>query len=138
VRVPPLLRSVDAVTIPVPSLDAGLDFYQRVLGHELLWRHDRIGQAALGPRDGDTEIVLTTQPRYEPNWLVDSVDTAVAVFRGAGGDVLVEPFDIPVGRVVVVADPFANALVLVELTTGRYSTDDEGRVTGVESRDTAE
>ena len=44
---------------------------------------------------------------------------------------MVEPFDIPVGRVVVVADPFQNVLVLLELSKGRYATDDLGAVTGV-------
>jgi hypothetical protein len=29
----PLLRSVDAVTVPVPDLDAGLSFYRDRLGH---------------------------------------------------------------------------------------------------------
>ena len=30
------------------------------------------------------------------------------------------PFDIPVGRVAVVADPFDNVLVLIDLSKGRY------------------
>lgn len=33
----PLFLKVDAVTIPVPDLDAGLRFYRDSLGHELLW-----------------------------------------------------------------------------------------------------
>ena len=42
------------------------------------------------------------------------------------------PFDIPVGSVVVVvADPFGNVLVLVDLAKGRYVTDAGGTVTGV-------
>ena len=44
---------------------------------------------------------------------------------------MVEPFDIPVGRVVVVADPFENVLVLIDLSKGRYITDESGAVTGV-------
>ena len=81
--------------------------------------------------DRETEIVLTTQQAYEPNWLVDSVTAAAARFRDAGGTVVVEPFDIPVGRLVVVADPFQNVLVLLELSKGRYTTDDQGAVTGL-------
>ena len=46
---------------------------------------------------------------------------------------MVEPFDIPVGRVAVVADPFGNTLVLLDLSRGRYVTDDAGTVTGVAS-----
>jgi predicted enzyme related to lactoylglutathione lyase len=127
----PLLQSVDAVTIPVPDLDAGLDFYRDVLGHELRWRNDAVGQAGLALAYRETEIVLSTQQGYEPNWLVESVAAAAARFRDAGGTVLVEPFDIPVGKVVVVADPFQNVLVLLELSKGRYATDDLGAVTGV-------
>ena len=41
------------------------------------------------------------------------------------------PFDIPAGRVAVVADPFGNILVLVDLSKGRYVTDSAGNVTGV-------
>jgi hypothetical protein len=48
--------------------------------------------------------------------------------------VLSEPFDIPVGRVAVVADPFGNVLVLLDLSKGRYTTDDAGRVTSIERR----
>jgi catechol 2,3-dioxygenase-like lactoylglutathione lyase family enzyme len=32
----PLLRKVDAVTVPVPDLDTGLRFYRDALGHQLL------------------------------------------------------------------------------------------------------
>jgi len=127
----PLMRKVDAVTIPVPDLDSGLRFYRDGLGHELLWRNDEIGQAGLALPDGDSEIVLATGLRYEPNWLVDSVDDAADAVRAAGGRVIVEPFESPVGRVVVVADAFDNALVLLDLSKGRYTTDDDGAVTGV-------
>jgi catechol 2,3-dioxygenase-like lactoylglutathione lyase family enzyme len=43
----PLLRYLDAVTIPVPDLDEGMAFYCGVLGHDLLWRNDTLGQAGL-------------------------------------------------------------------------------------------
>jgi hypothetical protein len=49
----------------------------------------------------------------------------------SAGVVVVEPFDIPVGRVAVVADPFGNPLTIVDLTKGRYKTDADGYVTGV-------
>jgi len=126
-----LLCKVDAVTVPVPDLDSGLEFYAGQLRHRLAWRNDDIGQAAVALRDSDTEIVLTTRDRYEPNWLVEDVDEAAAVFEAAGGRVLSPAFDIPVGRVAVVADPFDNVLVLVDLSKGRYRTADDGTVTGV-------
>jgi predicted enzyme related to lactoylglutathione lyase len=127
----PLLRKVDAVTFRVPHLDAGISFYVDRLGHPLRWRNDAVGQAAVGLRDSDTEIVLTTQHGYEPNWLVDSADDAASAIEAAGGRVLSPPSDIPVGRIAVVADAFDNVLVLVDLSKGRYRTDDEGNVTEV-------
>jgi predicted enzyme related to lactoylglutathione lyase len=127
----PLLQMVDAVTVPVPDLDAGLRFYRDCLGHQLRWRHDDIGQAGLALPGGDTEIVLTTRHGYEPNWLVASADHAAAAVRAAGGRVVTEPFDIPVGRIAVVAGPFGNVLVLLDLSKGRYITDTRGNVTGV-------
>ena len=60
-----------------------------------------------------------------------SVRDAVAAIETAGGKVLAAPFDIPVGRVAVVADPFENVLVLVDLSKGRYDTDNDGNVTAV-------
>jgi predicted enzyme related to lactoylglutathione lyase len=125
------MRKVDAVTIPVPDLDSGLRFYRDGLGHELQWRNDELGQAALSVPDSDTEIVLSTRLGYEPNWLVFSVDDAAEAVRTAGGRVITEPSDIPIGRVVVVADAFDNALVLLDLSKGRYATDDTGSVTGI-------
>ncbi len=127
----PLLQKVDAVTIPVPDLDAGLRFYRDSLGHELRWRNDAIGQAGLAMPSGSTEIVLTTQQEYEPNWLVTSAADAAAAVQAAGGRVVAEPFDIPVGRVAVVADPFGNILVLLDLSKGHYVTDKTGNVTAV-------
>jgi predicted enzyme related to lactoylglutathione lyase len=127
-----LLRKIDAITVPVPDLDAGLRFYRDALGHELRWRNDQVGQAGLSLPGSDTEIVLTTRQAYEPNWLVASADQAASVIQEAGGRVLVEPSEIPVGRVAVVADPFGNTLVLLDLSKGHYVTDSTGNVTGVE------
>ena len=127
----PLLLYVDAITIPVPDLDAGLAFYGTCLGHELLWRNEALGQAALGTPQSQTEIVLTTQLGYEPDWKVASADAAAEVFRAHGGEVLVEPMDIPIGRLAVVADPFGNRIVLLDSTKGTYQTDESGAVTGV-------
>jgi len=127
----PLFQKIDAVTIPVPDLDAGLRFYRDSLGHELRWRNDAIGQAGLALAAGDTEIVLTTRQGYEPDWLVASADEAAAAVQAAGGRVVTEPFDIPVGRLAVVADPFGNILVVLDLSKGRYVTDATGNVTAV-------
>jgi predicted enzyme related to lactoylglutathione lyase len=127
-----LLRKVDAVTVRVPDLDAGLEFYRDRLGHQLVWRNDEIGQAGLRLPDSDTEIVLATGLEYAPTWLVTSADEAAAEIVQHGGRLVRAPFDLPVGRCAVVEDPFGNALVLLDLSKGLYVTDDQGSVTGVE------
>jgi predicted enzyme related to lactoylglutathione lyase len=127
-----VLRKVDAVSVPVPDLDAGLGFYCGVLGHRLAWRNDAVGQAGLHLADSDSELVLTTRQAYEPNWLVDDVPAAVEAFLAHGGSLVRAPFEIPVGRAAVVRDPFGNPLVLVDLSTGRYTTGPDGGVTGVD------
>ena len=122
-----LLRTVDCVQIPVPDLDAGLAFYRDRLGHQLLWRTGTA--AAVRLPDSHTELVLQTQrPQPEVDFLVDSVDQAATQLVEAGGRILVEPSDIPVGRVAVVADPFGNPLTILDLTRGRYVTDPDGNV----------
>ena len=104
----PVLRAVDAVTVPVPDLDAGLDFYRDRLGQQLIWRIDELGQAGLRLPGGDSELVLSTRQPYEPNWLVTSVDDAADDVRFAGGTVLVEPFDSPVRTSPPIADPLTS------------------------------
>lgn len=122
-----VFRRVDAVMVPVP-LDTGMAFYRDGLGHRLLWRNDAIGEAGLALADSATEIVLSVGRDYSPNWLVDSAEDAARRIVEAGGSMVVEPFDIPVGRVAVVSDPFGNPLVLVDLTKGRYAVDAAGEI----------
>lgn len=125
-----LFQKVDCIQVPVPDLDVGLAFYRDRLGHQLIWRSETA--AGLRLPDSDTELVLETRrSQPEVDLLVGSVEEAVARVVEAGGTVLVEPFDIPVGRVAVVADPFGNPLTVVDLGKGRYRTDVDGNVTGV-------
>jgi catechol 2,3-dioxygenase-like lactoylglutathione lyase family enzyme len=125
-----LFRTVDCVRIPVPDLDRGLAFYTGGLGHRLIWR--TATAAGLRMPGGDAELVLHTDGvDPEVDLLVDSVDDAVTEIVRAGGSVRSAPSDIPVGRVAVVADPFGNPLVILDLTRGRYRTDEDGTVTGV-------
>jgi len=102
-----------------------------VLGHELLWRNDAVGQAGLGAPEPSTEIVLTTRQPYEPDWKIASADAAAEIFRARGDQVLTEPFDIRIGRLAVAEDPFGNRLVLLDSMRGTYQTDEPGAVVGV-------
>jgi predicted enzyme related to lactoylglutathione lyase len=125
-----LLRKVDCVRLCVPDLDAGLAFYRDQFGHELIWRTSTA--AGLRLPDSDTELVLHTEgSQPETGFLVDSTDQATQHVTEAGGTILMEPTDIPVGRVAVVADPFGNPLTILDLTKGLYVTDADGNVTGV-------
>ena len=125
----PLIRQVDCIQIPVPDLEAALDFYRDWLGHELIWRTDTA--AGLGLPESEAEIVVQTErPQLEPNLKVDSADDAAERFARAGGSVVVPPFDIQIGRCAVVQDPFGNRLVLLDVTKGRLGTDEQGNVTG--------
>jgi predicted enzyme related to lactoylglutathione lyase len=122
-----LFKKIDCLRVPVPDLEAALAFYRDRLGHALIWR---TGTAAgLRMPDSDAEIVIQTeQPELEVNLLVDSADAAASAFVAAGGKVLVQPFEIQIGRCVVVADPFGNRLVLLDLSKGLLQTDAEGNV----------
>jgi catechol 2,3-dioxygenase-like lactoylglutathione lyase family enzyme len=126
-----LLQYVDAVTFGVPDLDTGLAFYRDRLGHELIWRNDAEGQAGLRTPNSSTEVVLSTTLSYEPNWKVRSAAEAATAFVANGGRIVTGPHDIPIGRLVVVEDPFGNVLLLLDSTKGTYRTDAEGNVTGV-------
>jgi predicted enzyme related to lactoylglutathione lyase len=129
----PVLQMVDAVTVPVPDLDQGLAFYRDRLGHGLIRRNAEVGQAGLRLLDSQPEIVLSQSLPYAVNWLVTSVSDAVAAIVAAGGFLLVEPHAIAVGRLAIVADPFGNSLILLDLSHGRYAVDDTGQVTGLEA-----
>jgi catechol 2,3-dioxygenase-like lactoylglutathione lyase family enzyme len=77
-----VLHGVDAVTVPVPDLDEGLEFYRDQLGHELVWRNDAVGQVGLRLPESQAELVLSTNLEYAMNWLVRSVSEAVDHRRG--------------------------------------------------------
>ncbi len=125
----PLFRKVDCLQIPVPDLDAGLTFYRDRLGHELIWR--TVTAAGLRMPDSDAEIVLQTErEEMEVDLLVASADAAAKAMVEAGGRVVVEPFDIQIGRCVVVEDAWGNRLVLLDMSNGRLATDIDGNVVG--------
>ena len=127
----PLFRKVDCIRLPVAELDAGLAFYRDALGHELNWR---TGTAAgLRMPESDAEIVIHTgaQP-LEIDLLVDSVESAAQRFVESGGRIVNGPFEIAIGKCAVVADPWGNMLVMLDMSKGKLTTDAEGNVTGNE------
>lgn len=132
----PLLRKVDCIQLYVPDLAAGLAFYCDQLGHQLLWR--TAASAGVALPDSDAEIVLQTEREgIEVDFLVPSADEAAVTFQAAGGTVVLPPFDIPVGRCVVVADPWQNQYVLLDTRNGLFVTAADKSVIGVEQHDNA-
>jgi predicted enzyme related to lactoylglutathione lyase len=114
----------------VPDLEEGLAFYRDRLGHGLNWRTATM--AGLRMPETDAEIVLHTEPEgVEVDLLVDSADAAAASIEAAGGRVTVPPFEIQIGRCVVVEDPWGNQLVLLDMSKGSFVTDEAGNVVGV-------
>lgn len=127
----PLIRKVDCVRLFVPDLEAGLAFYRDKLGHELIWRTPTA--AGLRLPEADAELVIQTEEqRQETDLLVNSADEAARIIEQAGGTVIVPPFDIQIGRCVVVEDPWGNPLVLLDMSKGLFTTDAEGNVIGNE------
>ncbi len=127
--VSPLFQKIDCIRLRVSDLNEALAFYRDRLGHELVWRSDR----AVGLRlpDTDAEIVLHTEEQgQEIDLKVESADAAATRFVEAGGTILVPPFEIQVGRCVVVADPWGNPLVLLDTGKGLLITDQEGNIIG--------
>ena len=125
----PLIRKVDCVRLYVTSLEAGLAFYRDQLGHELIWRTEVA--AGLRLPDSEAEIVLQIERREpEVDLLVDSADEAAQKIQDLGGTVIVQPFDIQIGRCVVVNDPWGNQLVLLDMSKGTLKTDDDHNVIG--------
>jgi len=124
-----LFRKVDCIRLYVPNLEAGLAFYREQLGHELIWR--TATAAGLRLPDSDAELVLQSEDqRQEVDLLVDSADEAAKIVEQAGGKLIIPPFDIQVGRCVVLEDPWGNPLVLLDTSKGLLKTDEEGNVIG--------
>lgn len=122
-----LLRKVDCVSLPVSDLEDALSFYQGKLGHPLVWRSETA--AGLRMPDSDTELVVHTETRPPAaELLVSSVPAAVERFVAAGGALRLGPIEIAIGRCAVVADPWGNTLVLLDMSKGPLRTDSAGNV----------
>ena len=124
-----LFHKVDCIRLYVPNLESGLAFYRERLGQSLIWRSE--SSAGLRMPGSEAEIVLQCeQPGQEVDLTVESADAAAERFAQAGGQVVVAPFDIPIGRCSMVRDPWGNSLVLLDTSKGLLATDEQGNVIG--------
>jgi lactoylglutathione lyase len=125
----PLIQKVDCIRLYVTSLESGLAFYRDQLGLALIWRTEQA--AGLRMPNDETEIVLHTERQGpEIDLQVACADDAAVQIEEAGGKVIAPPFDIQIGRCVVVRDPWENELVLLDTTKGLLETDADGNVIG--------
>jgi lactoylglutathione lyase len=122
----PLFQKIDCLRFNVPDLDPALRLYRDKLGLPLAWRTE--GSAGL--HVGESELVICQGDPGEPETdiKVASAESAARRFVEAGGSIVTGPFDIKIGKCVVVADPWGNKLVLLDSTKGTLRTDKHGWV----------
>jgi lactoylglutathione lyase len=115
-----MLKKIDCVMIYVDNVDAAIAFYSRVLGLRPLWRDEQ--SVGMGFPESDAEIVLhddaTLPAKIDVHYLVDDVEQAVATLRTEGCTILIEPFDIVIGKCAVIRDPFDTTLSILDMSRG--------------------
>jgi predicted enzyme related to lactoylglutathione lyase len=103
------------------DLAAGEKFYSEVFGLKPLWRDG--GAVGMGFPETDAEIVLHNNPeipnKVEVHYLVDQVVATVKSYAERGCRIVVQPFDVLIGKCAVIEDPFGTAICLLDLTSGR-------------------
>jgi predicted enzyme related to lactoylglutathione lyase len=125
-----IFQNVDCIELYVSDLEDGIRYYHDGLGLRLLWRTDT--SAGLGMENDVTEIVLETErKKMNVDFKVESVIDSIEKIIRTGGKVQYGPFDIPIGQCAVIRDPWDNEYVILDMSTGRYITDERGNVTGV-------
>ena len=84
------------------------------------WSYD--GNIGLGFPDSDAEIVLhnnkAISKKIDVNYLVEDVEKGVRQLLQAGCHLLVEPFDIRIGKCAVIKDPFGVEFSILDMTKG--------------------
>ncbi len=125
-----IFKNIDCIELYVSDLNEGIQYYCESMGLKLLWRNeDMVG---LGMENDMTEIVLQSQRKQVlVDIKVESVDVSIEKIKEAGGTVEYGPFDVPIGRCAVILDKWDNKYVILDMTKGRYVTDEDGNVTGV-------
>ena len=124
-----MFKKVDCVRISVQDIDKALEFYRDKLGLELVWKRGS-DEAGLKMSESDSEIVLIKEELEYPevDLKVDSVENSVKKFKEAGGRVIVDPFEIAIGRCSVVEDPWKNRFVILDNSKGLLKVDKDKNV----------
>jgi predicted enzyme related to lactoylglutathione lyase len=115
-----MLRKIDCVMIQVDDLENAVHYYIDVFGMRPIWRDQH--SVGLGFAETDAEIVLhrlaDLPSRIEVHYLVDDVVAAVRILEQHGCQILVAPFDIPIGTCAVIKDPFGISLNILDMSKG--------------------
>ena len=101
--------------------DAARGFYSELLG----WTFEQVSEEPPywviqngGRSNGGMRVFTEEEAHFPPHWLpyfaVDSTDGIASAATDAGGSVMVEPFDVPSGRVAVLGDPQGAAFAVSE------------------------
>ena len=119
-----MFKKIDCVMIRVIDVVVAEKFYREVFGLKPVWSDG--GAIGMGFPETDAEIVLHSNAdiphNVEVHYLVDDVVAAVKTCAEKGCRVLVQPFDILIGKCAVIADPFGTSLCLLDMTSGRRPT----------------
>lgn len=125
-----LLKNVDCIELYVSDLDDGIKYYCDCMGLKLLWRADT--SVGLGMENDIAEIVLQTdRKKMNVDFKVDSVVDSIEKIVNSGGKIIYGPFDIPIGKCAVIRDKWDNEYVILDMSKGKYVTDEQGNVIGV-------
>lgn len=115
-----MLRKIDCVMIRVDDVEKAAVYYAEVFGLRPNWSGDE--SIGLVFPETDAEIVLHNDPNMpssvEVHYLVDDVITIVAEYVAKGCQLLVEPFDITIGKCAVIKDPFGIRMCILDMTKG--------------------
>lgn len=103
----------DWVDLNTPELEAAMSFYSQLLDWELETTPSPMGDYVIARQHGNQVAGLMEREagmeNVPPMWTmyinVGDVDETTSRAREAGGEILEPPFDIPDGRIAVVADP---------------------------------
>lgn len=115
-----MLKKIDCVMIRVEDVKAAMAYYTDVFGLRPVWWDER--SAGLSFPETDAEIVVHCNPdipsRVEVHYLVEDAVSAVQTLQTKGCRILVEPFDIAIGKCAVIEDPFGTRLCILDMTKG--------------------
>lgn len=129
-----VFQYVDCIELHVEDLEEGIAYYRDAMGLKLLWRKE--SSAGLGMDKDITELVLSTlRPGVWVDMKVESVEQTIPKILKAGGAVELPVFDIDIGKCAVVKDRWDNRYVILDMSKGKYITDQDGNILGVRKED---